>query len=401
MSSPANTWKDVGTPIKLLQIVNSLHAGGMENIVVEVCNRLDPARFAVTVCCLEKLGAFAGRLRPEVMRQELDKTPAFRWRDVRRLRELIREGAFDVVHTHHLGGLIHVAAARSLSRKPRIVHSEHIILHDWELQPRRLWQRRLLYQAAAWCVFTVSGQQLAQLRQLRLHHRRMFTLHNGVDLTRFRPAACRKAETRARLGLPTEGFFLGKVARFATAKRHGVLIEAFEKAATAHPGLKLLLVGDGGIEREKVLAHIHASPHRKRIHLAGLQSDPIPWYQAMDVLVSASENEGLPNAVLEGMACGLPVLANEACGVRELATDGEHGWIGDYTSADRLAEALVQAAIAPAARLEAMGAAASDHARRNFSIEAMLEKYERLYTAVAEGNREIFDFPAGKRPVMV
>lgn len=387
--------------IRLLQIVNSLHAGGMENIVVEVCNRLDPARFAVTVCCLEKLGAFAGRLRPEVRRLEMDKTPAFCWHDVRWLRELMREGAFDVVHTHHLGGLIHVAAARGLSRMPRIVHSEHIILHDWELQPRRLWQRRLLYQVAAWHVFTVSGQQLAQLRQLRLHHRRMFTLHNGVDLTRFRPAARSKAETRARLGLPTEGFFLGKVARFATAKRHGVLIEAFEKAVTAQPGLRLLLVGDGGIEREKVLARINASPHRKRIHLAGLQSDPVPWYQAMDMLVSASENEGLPNAVLEGMACGLPVLANEACGVRELATDGEHGWIGDYSDADQLATAMVQAATTPAARLEAIGAAASDHARRNFSIEAMLGKYERLYTAAAEGRPEIFDFPAGKRPVMV
>lgn len=401
MSSPADTRKHSGAPVKLLQIVNSLHAGGMENIVVEVCNRLDPAQFAVTVCCLEKLGVFAGRLRPEVRRLELDKAPAFRWHDVRGLRELMREGAFDVVHTHHLGGLIHVAAARGLSRTPRIVHSEHIVLHDWELQPRRLWQRRLLYQTAAWCVFTVSGQQLAQLRQLRLHHRRMFTLHNGVDLTRFRPEGGSKAETRTRLGLPADGFFGGKVARFATAKRHGVLIEAFEKAVTAQPCLRLLLVGDGGIEREKVLARIHASPHRERIHLAGLQTDPIPWYQAMDVLVSASENEGLPNAVLEGMACGLPVLANEACGVRELATDGKHGWIGDYTSVDRLAEALVQAATMPAARLEAMGAAASDHARRNFSIEAMLEKYERLYTAAAEGRQEIFDAPAGNWQSMV
>jgi glycosyltransferase involved in cell wall biosynthesis len=390
MSSPAEQQKQEAAPVKLLQIVNSLNAGGMENIVVEVCNRLDPARFAITICCLEKLGAFAERLRPEIQRLELAKGPAFRREDVRRLREVMREGAFDVVHTHHLGGLIHAAAARGLSRTPRVVHSEHIVLHDWELQTRRLWQRRLLYQAAAWCVFTVSGQQLTQLRQLRLLHRRMFTLHNGVDLTRFRPPSENKMDVRARLGLPADGFIFGKVARFATAKRHVVLIEAIEKAAASQPGLRLLLVGDGGIEREKVLTRIQASPQRGRIHLAGLQNDPVPWYQAMDVLVSASENEGLPNAVLEGMACGLPVLANEACGVRELATDGEHGWIGDYTTADQLAAALSQAASTPAMRLEAMGAATGDHARRNFSIEAMLDKYERLYTAAAEGRREIF-----------
>ncbi|HBJ84560.1 MAG TPA: hypothetical protein DDZ88_11955 [Verrucomicrobiales bacterium] len=384
--------------IKLLQIVNSLQPGGMENIVVEVCNRLNPQQFAVTVCCLEKLGAFAERLRPEVARMELRKEPGFRWKDVTALRRLMVGGGFDVIHTHHLGGLIYAALARGFSRTPRIVHSEHIILHDWELEPRRLWQRRLLYPLAAWCVFTVSARQLAQLRELRLWQRRMFSLTNGVDVRRFGPAVEAQAALRRRLGLLADGVFLGKVARFATAKRHLALIEAFEKVAAEQPRLHLLLVGDGGIEKERVLARIAASPGRERIHLAGLQQEPAPWYQVMDVLVSASENEGLPNAVLEGMACGLPVLANDACGVRELAHDGEHGWIGDFSTVERLAEGLRRAVTTPEARRREMGLAACAHVRRRFSIEAMLEKYERLYTAAARGESAIFDTPAGNMP---
>jgi glycosyltransferase involved in cell wall biosynthesis len=298
----------------------------------------------------------------------------------------MREGAFDVVHTHHRGGLIYAALARLGLGGPRVVHSEHIILHGAEVDRRQLWQRKLLYRMAASCVFAVSKQQMEQLRLLRLTHRKMFTLPNGVDCGRFRPIAGEeKAVLRKRLGLSADGFWLGKFARFATAKRHLDLIAAFETAVLSQPRLRLLLVGDGGSEKQAVLDRIEASPARDRIRYAGFQQDPAPWYQAMDVLVVASSHEGLPNAVLEGMACGLPVLANDACGVREIARDREHGWIGDLSTVDKLAAGLAQAASESPDRLARMGAVAVEHVRSAFSMEAMLEKYDRLYTAVAEG----------------
>jgi len=376
--------------IKLLQIVNSLHPGGMENIVVEVCNRLDPARFAVTVCCLHTVGAFAERLRPEVRLVEMNKAPEFQWRDIRRLRTLMR--GIDVVHTHHLGGLIHASLAKGLHRRPNIVHSEHIILHDWELERRRLWQRRLLYRAA-WCVFALSAQQVKQLRDLHLGHRQLFILANGVDCSRYQPVSIdQKNALRLRLGLNPDQFWFGMVARFATAKRHMALIEAFEKSGTS---MNLLLVGDGGIEKEKVLARITESPARNRIHWAGFQQDPLPWYQAMDVLVVASSFEGLPNAVLEGMACGLPVLANDVCGVREVAKEKEHGWIEDLSTVERLAAGLLKAANASPATLSTMGKAACTHVSDHFSLEAMLRKYDLLYTAAAEGKTVNFEASGG------
>ena len=382
-------------PVRLLQVVDSLNAGGMENIVVEVCNRLDPARFEITVCCLDRLGAFAERLRAGVRRVELRKAPGFRWKYVSALRGVLREGAFDVVHTHHLGGLIYAALARFGLGGPRVIHSEHIILHGEELGRRRLWQRRLLYRFAASCIFSVSGQQLDQLRVLGLTHRAMFTLPNGVDCGRFRPLEGeRKPELRQRLGLYPDGFWLGNVARFATAKRHEALVEAFEQAIAKRPAMRLLLVGDGGSEKERVLARIAASPARERIHWAGFQQDPAPWYQAMDALVVASSFEGLPNAVLEGMACGLPVLANDACGVRELARDGHHGWVGDFSTVEKLSAGLARAAGESPDGLARMGAAAAEHVRSEFSMETMLGKYDHLYTTVSQGNMKDLEVSA-------
>ena len=72
----------MSVPVKLLHLVDSLHAGGMENIVVQVCNGLDPARFEVAVGCLSRSGPFQARLRPGLTCVSLDKPPGFSWRAV-------------------------------------------------------------------------------------------------------------------------------------------------------------------------------------------------------------------------------------------------------------------------------------------------------------------------------
>lgn len=367
--------------IRLLQIVDSLHQGGMENILVQVCNRLDPERFEITVCCLSRTGPFAGRLREGVQIVCLGKPPGFSLATVRKLRSLIRNGNFDLVHTHHLGGLIYtvLARAKSATSPPRIIHSEHIILHGGDLSIRRWLQRKLLYPFTS-CLFTVSAQQEAQLRILRLSHSRLFTLRNGVDGDRFRPLPeDTKERLRQSLDLDPGLFWVGKVARFAPLKRHAALLEGFEKAALENPRLGLLLLGDDGSEKKRVLERIEASPVRARIIWAGLQQDPVPWYQAMDLLIIASDSEGMPNAALEAMACGIPVLANEVCGVSEIAGEGGHCWIEDLSSPRLIQSALSRIAALPASRLQAAGETARRHAETHLSLDVMMEGYRRLY----------------------
>ena len=116
---------------------------------------------------------------------------------------------------------------------------------------------------------------------------------------------------------------IGIVARFGSFKRHAALVQAFEKVASSHADLRLLMVGEGGPEKEAVAKQVTASPLASRIVMAGYQSDPVPWYQSMDALIVPSSNEGLSNATLEAMACGVPVLTNDICGARELLGEPE------------------------------------------------------------------------------
>jgi glycosyltransferase involved in cell wall biosynthesis len=364
-------------PVRLLEVVDSLQPGGMENVLVQVLSRYAPEQVSADVVCLVRSGPFEKRLPSRTKVHVIGKKDGFDWKTVRSLRELIQRGSYDVVHTHHLGGLIFFSLACGMRKRPVLIHSEHTIWTGSDLSRKKRWQRRMLYPVAS-AVTTVSQQQVDQMQSLGFRHRRMFPIVNGVDSARFRPAAD-KAEVRRQLQLDPQARWLGMVARFGPWKRHMDLIEAFENMALDHPGVNLLLVGDGGPEKERVLARLEASPFRKRIHWSGFQLDPVPWYQAMDVLVVSSSNEGMPNAVLEAMSCGLPMVANDVCGVREIAEDEKHGWIMDLGTVRKLEAGLRLVVTADRAELERRGGTAMHHVQTQFSLDATVGKYLDLF----------------------
>lgn len=364
-------------PVRLLEIVDSLQPGGMENMLVQILSRLDSALVKPEVLCLTRSGPFEARLPAHVKVHAFHKEDGFQWSVVSRLGRMMLDGAFDVVHTHHLGGLICFALARAWRRRPLLIHSEHLLWREGDLSLKRRWQRRLLYPLAA-AVTTVSQQQVDQMRQMGFRHPRMFPIINGVDAERFRPGEG-KGAARQALGLRQDVRWLGMVARFGPQKRHLDLIEAFERAASTCTNVHLLLLGDGGPLKEQVLQALERSPYRTRMVWAGFQPDPVPWYQALDVLVVSSSNEGMPNAVLEGMACGLPLMANDVCGVREIAIEGRHGWIRDLGDVERLAEGLRIATQATEAELKDFGQASRQHVLESFSLEAAVRKYQDVF----------------------
>lgn len=173
------------------------------------------------------------------------------------------------------------------------------------------------------------------------------------------------------------------MARFGAQKRHLDLLEAFDAMAADHPDLHLLMVGDGGPEKGRVLQRMEQSPFRQRVVWAGFQQDPAPWYQALDVLVVSSANEGLPNAVLEAMASGNPVLANDVCGVREIVRTPDHGWVGNYGTIPALAQGLTLAATASPQQLLQLGKNAQKHVEQFFSLDAMVNAYDALYWSLS------------------
>jgi glycosyltransferase involved in cell wall biosynthesis len=104
----------------------------------------------------------------------------------------------------------------------------------------------------------------------------------------------------------------------------------------------------------------------------------------MDAVVISSSSEGLPNAALEAMASGVPLLANDVCGVREVAETEVHGWIKDFSTVEKLAGGLREMAVVPCAELLERGRRARRHVEETFSLAAMVKRYDALFTGVAQ-----------------
>jgi glycosyltransferase involved in cell wall biosynthesis len=365
--------------LTILHVVVSLDPGGMENGIVNVARALDPAAFETHVCCLERRGKFAERLPRTENVSVLGKTSGFSWPATLRLRREISRTKPHVVHTHNLGPLIYGALASGLGFARPILHGEHAELTPDELTPRRLRQRRILYRCCR-KIHTVSHALRDHLAALGFPASKLTVIANGVDTTRFTPGD--RVDAKRTLGLPADSLVLGAVGRFGPHKRHAVLIDAFGALARQFTGAHLLIVGGGGPEEEAVSRQASESEAAQRIHLTGFQNDTCAHYRAMDLLVVASVNEGLSNALLEAMACGVPALAHLACGNSEAITDGADGFVADLGTPEKL-HAHVHEALADPARLVEMGRRAREKVLASFSLDRMIAGYARVYRDLA------------------
>jgi UDP-glucose:(heptosyl)LPS alpha-1,3-glucosyltransferase len=209
---------------------------------------------------------------------------------------------------------------------------------------------------------------------------KLHVIYNGIDLETFHPRLreAHRADLRRRQGIPEEApVFLHVGAGF---ERKGVfrLIEAF--AMSALPDARLLVVGnDKTRPRAERLAAFHGVA--ARVHFAGTQADVRPWYAAADAFVLATLYDPFPNAALEAMACGLPVLTTRQCGTAEIIDEGANGFVVDALAVGDLAQRLVRLA-GPEAR--EMGRHARERAL-GFGMDKMAERFVELYRGLLTG----------------
>ncbi|MES2734958.1 MAG: glycosyltransferase [Verrucomicrobiota bacterium] len=367
--------------VRVLHVLDSLAPGGLENGVVNVAQRLNGQGFDIHSACLRFRGDFAERMPEPAKVVVMGKTGGFSPKAVLALRKHIRKTRAEVIHSHNLGTLIYAALATLGGLTHPIVHGEHGQVQKQDLTPKRLAQRRWFFRLCH-SVHVVSSSVRDNLQELGLDpQKKIVVTPNGVDSERFSPAPDR-AVAKQELGLPGDAIVVGIVGRLVALKRHEMLFAAFEKLAPQWPSLRLLVVGDGGADRDHIIGLMKAHPYADRILWAGHQNDLPKYYRAMDLLAAPSEIEGLSNAVLEAMACAVPVLAHSACGNAEVIEDGLTGFLSDIHDVHTLA-ACIESPLKDSALLARCGAGARETVLKRYSMEAMADCYRRLYRDAA------------------
>lgn len=197
---------------------------------------------------------------------------------------------------------------------------------------------------------------------------------NGVSFRAPTRAAC---EVRSGLGAAPGDPVLGTVSRLHPSKDHAALLHAFGELRGEFPRAALWIVGDGRLRGrlERLAGELGLA---QAVRFLGTRHDVPDLLSAMDVFVHPSRWEGMPNALLEAMAAGRPVVASATDGIRDLVTDGRTGWLVEPGDVRSLARGAGEA-LRDRERARRMGEAGAALVRERYSLDAMVLAFQALY----------------------
>lgn len=301
------------------------------------------------------------------------------------LYKLFRRERFDMVHVHTPAAAFVGRFAARLAGVPRIVYTAH----GFYFHEHMPWPKRWLVIAMEWLagrfthtLLTQSEEDAATARRLGLCRTGdVMAIGNGSDPTRFRPSNDESARHRLRaaLGINDERPVIIMIGRLVAEKGYPELVEAMHSLDAYLWIIGERLPSDHAREIDDTLRAIEENPElRRRIKLLGYRTDVPDLLQASDVFVLPSHREGMPRSIIEAMLTGLPVVATNIRGSRELVIDGETGILVPVGATNDLS-ATLQKLIADSGARSRMGAAGLNRARNHYDeAEVIRRQLEHL-----------------------
>ncbi len=368
----------------IVHVVHRFAVGGLENGVVNLVNRLPESAWRHAIVALTEVADdFRSRLRrDDVACIALGKPPGHAFGLYPALYRLFRDLRPSIVHTRNLAALETVIPAWAAGVPVRL-HGEHgRDVADLDLARRRYRLVRRAYRPFVHHFVALSHDIEAYLRDgVGVPAARVTHIFNGVDTERFRPAPAGKAPIP---GCPFRGaglFIVGAVGRMEAVKDPVNLARAFVAALARAPGarerLRLVMVGDGPQrgEAERIVAEAGAGD---LVWFAGERADVPDILRGLDCFALPSLAEGISNTILEAMASALPVAATRVGGNVDLMVEDMTGRLVPRANAAALAEAIL-GYFADPATARRHGRSGRQHVERQFSLDRMVQRYERLY----------------------
>jgi glycosyltransferase involved in cell wall biosynthesis len=287
---------------------------------------------------------------------------------------------FDLINTHSsTDSWLFALANASLPKPLPMVRTRHV---STAVNPS--WSTRWLYQSATQHIVT-TGERLRQhlASQNGFALERMTSVPTGIDPSLFQPRD--KHVCRQELGLPENNFLLGIVATLRSWKGHVYLFEALASLQANCPDCRLIVVGDGPNE-PKLRQKLTELGIDDRVIFVGRQSNVAEWLNAFDLFCLPSYGEeGVPQSILQAMACALPVVSTPIGSISEAVLDGQTGVLVPARDSVRLAD-MIQSLYADPVKRQAMGLAGLAHLKSTFSFSQMLNKMEKVFYQVLDGN---------------
>lgn len=372
------TRRDLGRPLRVLQVVPNLAYGGMERLVAELAARVDRARFEPHVLVLGDLGRFGHGLEARARVHQL--RPQSGWSMIwpSSMIAAMRVIRPDVVHSHS-GVWYKASLAACRAGVPLVVHTDH------GRPTSDPWPRRRLERLAAGrtnVVVAVSAPLAERLASTVVRDSApIITILNGVDTAVYRPRPDDGA-IRRELGLGAEVPLLGSIGRLEPIKGYDVMVEALARLCREWSGgpAPVLVVAGGGSALERLRELTRALCLGDRVRWLGWRDDVEALHAAFTLFTMSSRSEGTSVSLLEAMSAGLcPVVTAVGGNAEVLGPDLAHRLVPPENPG-ALAAAWRDALTSPIRRQDDAQAARC-RVEACFGLDAMVRCYERLYAA--------------------
>ncbi|HVU53058.1 MAG TPA: glycosyltransferase [Polyangia bacterium] len=364
---------------KVLLFIPNLQQGGAERQILELMTRLPP-RFEPTLCLYEDVVHYREYLPPGEPRHVLG-APKMGPRGLRKLVEVLQQEKPDILHSYRDKANFWARLATRRAAVPVVVTA---------VRSRAM---HVMHLATEWWLSQKSDRVIANSEGVRrelvdlagVSPDKVQILHNFIDLERFRPPTPdERAAARARWEIAPGEIALLLPGRVGLQKHQiglALALAKLRRSGRLPANVRVLLAGRNrdrlySAVLPRVLGWLGLTDV---VRFLGTVTEMLSLYQAADVLVMPSLFEGLPNAVLEAHACGLPAVVSHAANIDRIVLPGESGFEAPTFDHDALAEALGRMLAKSADERRAMGARGRANVAATFSVDRVLEETVRLY----------------------
>lgn len=362
----------------ILFILQTFRTGGSERVVVDLCRRLDPERFACFVAALidgdlrEMLdGMGVPTLLPRIRSARQDALSVMRG-----VSDFIGANAISVVNAHHFTPFFYgfYGARRHGSRIFYTAHSRREV--ELMGRPWRILGGALM-RLADGAIGVSPDVSEAVKRQFRLPDAKVLTLTNAVDHSRFAVDVDARVK-RKELGIGEDDRVIGCVGNLRWDKNYPNLIRAFGMLAERVRDARLVIAGEGK-RKEDIETLIAGMGLEGRVLLLGARDDVPEIMRIMDVYCLSSFREGLPLSLLEAMAAGIPVVGTDVPGIRDVIVNGDTGLLVPSDDPARLSETLFKV-LADGRLARGLSQRGLRYVLREHGSEKWVAHYETLFS---------------------
>ncbi|MBS4012816.1 MAG: glycosyltransferase [Bacteroidetes bacterium] len=368
--------------ITLMHLINSYSLAGAEKLVFDIVTGIDKKKFEVFVC---SMGNLKDKIEETIfydLKEKGIKTFMLgkpqrkrRLEAVLKLRRLLQENHVTILHTHCQSPDFYGKIAAFLARTPLVFSTIHSVEGYHAIHESILNKLTTRYVAISETV-----KQYA-VSDLRIPSGKIEVIYNAVDAQKFSPIAVDKNAKLQELGVPSGRKIVTAIGTIHKIKGHIYLIEAAEQVIKKFPDTHFLIVGDTSADSDsagRIKEMVNAKKLQDRIILTGKRTDIPEILSVTDIFVLPSLWEGLPIALLEAMASGVPAVVTNVGSNAEVVTDGVNGFIVPPKNSLFLAQ-RIEKLLADPQKANTLGVEGQKKVKESFGMAQLVQKHEQLY----------------------